>query len=203
MSHFEGTEDFGGSDYPYDPSPGYKHGPITDGKDNRLGIRCFSEHLILTQEEEQMNVKRNEKAALMPSLSDLHGAQGSAGAECVPKDWRTGLPTPTTHTLLPVDAAERKAIPVASGVLDYFPSALIEVAKVSKYGNDQHNPGEPIHWARGKSMDQADSMMDHFLERGTLDSDGLRHSAKMVWRALAILQLEMEAAGAPIARGAR
>lgn len=105
--------------------------------------------------------------------------------------------------VLPSDAAARKAIPLASGVLDYFPAALIEVAKVSKAGNDQHNPGEPIHWARGKSMDQSDTIIRHFLERGTIDGDGLRHSAKLAWRALALLQLEMEAAGAPMARGAQ
>jgi hypothetical protein len=34
--------------------------------------------------------------------------------------------------------------------------------------------------------------MRHFLERGTLDKDGIRHSAKVAWRALAILQLEIE-----------
>ena len=105
--------------------------------------------------------------------------------------------------LLPSDAIVRKAIPIASGVLDYFPAAFIEVAKVSKAGNDQHNPGQPLHWARGKSTDQADTMLRHFLERGTFDSDGIRHSAKMVWRALAILQLELEAEGAPVARGAK
>ena len=106
------------------------------------------------------------------------------------------------HTILPADAKERKSIPLSSGVLDYFPAALCAVAEVSKRGNDQHNPGESLHWARGKSMDQDDTMIRHFMERGTLDTDGQRHSAKMAWRALAILQLEMEAEGYPIARGA-
>lgn len=105
--------------------------------------------------------------------------------------------------LLPTDAAERKKVPLASGVLDYFTSALIEVAKVSQKGNDQHNPGEPLHWARGKSNDHADTMLRHFAERGTFDNDNVRHSAKMVWRALAILQMELEEAGAPKARGAK
>ena len=63
--------------------------------------------------------------------------------------------------LLPFDPKERKAIPLASGVLDYFPSALIEVAKVSQLGNDQHNPGQPLHWSRGKSFDHADTMQRH------------------------------------------
>lgn len=104
--------------------------------------------------------------------------------------------------VLPTDAKERKKIPLAGGVFDYFTSALIEIAKVSQAGNDQHNPGQPLHWSRGKSADHADTMLRHFSERGTVDADNLRHSAKMAWRALAILQLELEAAGAPVARGA-
>jgi hypothetical protein len=108
-----------------------------------------------------------------------------------------------TKSLLPSDAKERKNIPIATGVLDYFPAALIEVAKVSKTGNDQHNPGEPLHWARGKSTDQEDTIIRHFLERGKTDTDGVKHSAKLAWRVLAMLQLECEAEGAPLARGAR
>ncbi len=108
------------------------------------------------------------------------------------------------NELLPTGSQERKDLPVASGVIDYFPAALAEIAKVSKAGNDKHNPGEPLHWARGKSMDQADALMRHFLERGGVDSEtGLRHSAEMAWRALALLQLELEEAGTPMARGAR
>jgi hypothetical protein len=105
--------------------------------------------------------------------------------------------------LLPTGAADRKKVPLGSGVLDYFPAALIEVAKVSFVGNEQHNPGQPLHWARGKSNDHPDTMIRHYMERGTIDTDGMRHSAKMAWRALAILQMELEAAGAPIARGSR
>lgn len=104
--------------------------------------------------------------------------------------------------LLPTDPHDRKEYPVATGVLDYFPAAIVELAKVSYNGNKQHNPGEPLHWARNKSTDQADTIIRHFLERGTLDTDGQRHSAKLAWRALALLQLELEAEGAPIARNA-
>lgn len=103
---------------------------------------------------------------------------------------------------LPTDAAERKQIPICTGVLDYFPLALVEVAKISKAGNDQHNPGEELHWSRSKSTDQADTIVRHVMERGGLDSDGKRHTAKAAWRILALLQLEMEAAtGLPISRG--
>lgn len=107
------------------------------------------------------------------------------------------------NALLPTDPTARKGIPICSGVLDYFPAALAEIAKVSKAGNDQHNPGEELHWARGKSTDQADTITRHLMERGTRDTDGQLHSAKMAWRALALLQLELEQLGAPIARGAR
>src|SRR5690348_14601710 len=110
---------------------------------------------------------------------------------------------PREPLTLPEDSATRKGIPLATGVLDYFPAALAEVARVSKSGNDKHNPGEPLHWARGKSTDQADAIGRHLLERGGFDPEsGLRHSAMLAWRALALLQLELEAAGAPMARGA-
>jgi hypothetical protein len=89
-------------------------------------------------------------------------------------------------------AEERKEHPVATGVVDYFPNALMEIAKVSKVGNDQHNPGQPLRWDRTKSTDEADALMRHFLDRGTFDDDGMRHSAKMAWRALALLQKELE-----------
>ena len=105
--------------------------------------------------------------------------------------------------LLPIDAKKRKEYPIATGVLDYFPSALLEVARVSFIGNQQHNPGQPLHWARGKSTDQDDTIIRHFLERDGQDADGTYHLAKAAWRILALLQLKLEAEGAPIARGAR
>jgi|SRR6185312_5204153 len=104
---------------------------------------------------------------------------------------------------LPDDANARCEYPMADGLLYYFPSALAEVARVSKIGNDQHNPGEPMHWARGKSTDHANKIMRHLLDAGELDKDGTRHTAKLAWRALALLQEELEAAGAPMARNAR
>jgi Domain of unknown function (DUF5664) len=94
--------------------------------------------------------------------------------------------------MLPVDPKERKAIPICTGVLDYFPLALAEVAKCSKAGNDQHNPGQPLHWAKEKSTDHADCIIRHLMDRGIVDGDGIRHSAKIAWRALALLQTEME-----------
>ena len=95
-------------------------------------------------------------------------------------------------TLLPTDKQARKDTPICRGVLDYFPLALAEIARVSKAGNDQHNPGQPLHWAKEKSTDHADCIARHLIERGTMDDDGMRHSAKMAWRALALLQIELE-----------
>lgn len=104
---------------------------------------------------------------------------------------------------LPAEPAQRKAVPITTGVLDYFPAALAEVARVSKAGNEQHHPGQPLHWERGKSTDHADTITRHLMDRGTLDTDGQRHSAKVAWRALAMLQEELEAEGYPQARGSR
>ena len=94
--------------------------------------------------------------------------------------------------LLPTNAAERKKIPIVSGVLDYFQLAIAEVAKCSLSSNEQHNPGQPLHWDRTKSFDHIDCIGRHIIDRGKFDDDGQRHSAKLAWRALALLQLELE-----------
>jgi dATP/dGTP diphosphohydrolase, N-terminal len=99
---------------------------------------------------------------------------------------------PTRATTLPESATDRKQYPVASGVLDYFPDSLVAISHLSQKGNDQHNPGQPLHWDRSKSTDEADTMIRHFLQRGSLDTDGVRHTVKMAWRALALLQKEIE-----------
>ena len=100
-----------------------------------------------------------------------------------PKDYLSGLPT---------NPNARKSLPVATGVLDYFPLAFAEIAKVSLAGQKQHGT---TGWDRSKSKDEADALIRHFLDRGSVDGgDGLRHSAKMAWRALALLQKECERA---------
>jgi len=100
---------------------------------------------------------------------------------------------PIRATTMPTDAAERKGCPVATGVLDYFPDAIIALSRLSVKGNAQHNLGvQDVFWDRSKSGDEADTMIRHYLERGTPDEDGVSHTVKMAWRALAILQKEME-----------
>jgi hypothetical protein len=105
--------------------------------------------------------------------------------------------------VLDADSATRKTFPMAEGLLDYFPDALAEVAKVSFIGNQKHNPGERMHHARGKSMDHADCIVRHLVGRGGFDGE-MRESAALAWRALALLQEELERElGLPLPRGAR
>ena len=103
---------------------------------------------------------------------------------------------------LPTDSAARKAIPICTGVFDYFPDALAAVARVSLTGNEKHNPGEPLHWAREKSTDHPNCIGRHLIERGTMDADGHRHSAHLAWRSLALLQTEIEEERAKARAGA-
>jgi hypothetical protein len=124
--------------------------------------------------------------------------------QAIPGEWLTYGTTPirrewiapgivtTCLVDMPVDAALRKDVPVYSGVLRYFPDALAAVARCSKAGNDQHNPGKPLHWDRSKSGDELDALTRHLLQAGTVDTDGIRHSTKVAWRALANLQKEIE-----------
>lgn len=88
--------------------------------------------------------------------------------------------------------AARKATPVYSGVLKYFPLALQEVARCSAAGNEQHNPGTALHWDRSKSGDELDALARHLLDAGTKDDDDIWHDTKVAWRALANLEKLLE-----------
>ena len=98
---------------------------------------------------------------------------------------------------IPTEASLRKGIPIYRGVLKYFPDALCAVAECSAAGNAQHHNSKPLHWDKSKSSDEGDALVRHLLEAGTVDTDGIRHSAKVAWRALALLQRELDAEGAP------
>ena len=104
---------------------------------------------------------------------------------------------------LPRDSEGRKDIPMARGLLDYFPAALAEVARLSLVANEKHNPGEEMHHSRGKSSDHADCIVRHLVDRGFMDDDTFLHDVKVAWRGLALLQEALEARGAPVARAAR
>lgn len=128
------------------------------------------------------------------------------------KDVEDTPPTATPpRTMLPEDSQVRKNIPIVTGCLDYFPAAMAALAAHSKMGNDKHNPGEPLHHARGKSMDHADCIGRHLIDRGTkyIEMVGgkpveVRHSVALLWRAAALVQEELEREeGAPLPRGAK
>jgi len=115
---------------------------------------------------------------------------------------------------LPIDSAERKNYPLFRGLLRYFPAALAGIARISKAGNDKHNPGEDMHHARGKSVDHGDCIIRHLMDvedlladlnRGgkTTPEEVLNEVSQMAWRALALSQELHEKFGAPLAPGAK
>lgn len=114
-------------------------------------------------------------------------------------------------TSLPVASELRKEHPVYSGIIKYFPAALAGVARVSKIGNDKHNPGEPLHHARGKSSDHADCIIRHLIDlcedygKGVgRDEHGMAQVSYIAWRALALAQEWHEKYDeAPLAPGAK
>ena len=85
----------------------------------------------------------------------------------------------------------RKERPMYRGLFRYFPDALLEVSHVSYIGSQQHNPGKEMFWDTTKSKDHPDALLRHMIDAGKLDTDGIRHSAKVAWRALALLQEEI------------
>jgi hypothetical protein len=112
-------------------------------------------------------------------------------------------PAQPPNRVLETTSEERKRYPMASGLLDYFPDALAEVSRVSFLGNEKHNPGQPLHHARGKSTDHADCIVRHLVGRGGFDGE-IRESAALAWRALALLQEELEREKSlPLPRGAK
>jgi len=123
------------------------------------------------------------------------GRNGWTPTTAVVFDDRDGVPTMRDITPDDVNSKERKEKPVFTGVLKYFPDAIMEIANCSYVGQKQHNPDLPLAWDRSKSGDELDALARHLIDAGTFDSDGVRHSAKVAWRALANLQKELEENG--------
>jgi hypothetical protein len=118
---------------------------------------------------------------------DTTGALESWKTETITTDYGTAAEAEATV----VDKAQqRKATPIYSGVIKYFPNAMAEVAKCSKAGNDQHHPDKPLHWDMNKSTDELDALVRHLTDHGVdpVDDDGQLHLAKVAWRALAGLE---------------
>ena len=96
---------------------------------------------------------------------------------------------------LPTDPKERKELQLYTFRFRYFPDAWLAVVDVARAGNRQHNPGEPLHWAREKSTDQMNAAFNHVFDYGLgerVDTDGCCHLAKAIWRLMAQLQIDIE-----------
>jgi len=93
---------------------------------------------------------------------------------------------------LPEDDALRGQYPMADGCLDYFPNALAEVSRISFEGNQKHNPGQPMHWARDKSTDHRNKIIRHTVDSRDDTEAAIEHAAQAAWRSLALLQEKIE-----------
>lgn len=127
------------------------------------------------------------------------------------------LIAPEKIMTLPTDSNERKGYPIYRGCFQYFPAAIAGVSRISKLGNDKHNPGEEMHHARGKSTDHGDCILRHLMDLSDLLALVNRNEApspekvdlilteasSLAWRALALSQELHELFGAPLAPGAR
>jgi hypothetical protein len=118
------------------------------------------------------------------------------------ESWRTFGRT------LPTDSAFRKEFPIESGVNRYFPAAIVCCAAWSKFNNNKHNPGEPLHHSRGKSGDHEECISRHSFDiadaqRRADDLTELEEATAVFWRAGARLQILCERLGAPLAPAAR
>jgi hypothetical protein len=136
-----------------------------------------------------------QKFAPLPGVSEFEAEVNRPIApEYVPE-------APAVPVFMSADSAVRKSMPIATGVLAYFPDALLLVAFISRLGNDKHNPGQPLHWAKEKSTDEPDCEVRHMLDgfRKLPPDPGLEalgqlsHKASKAWRALADLQRACDA----------
>lgn len=96
---------------------------------------------------------------------------------------------------IPVVQNLREELPLYDYMFGYFPDAFLAEVQVAWEGNKQHNPGQKMHWARGKSTDHMNKAWRHQWDhaRGiTRDTDGTWHLAKAIWRLKAALQEAIE-----------
>lgn len=90
-------------------------------------------------------------------------------------------------------SAERKEIPLHTLVAEYFPDALVAVARHSKKANTKHNGEAPMFWARNKSTDHLNCAVRHLATPDAIDTDtGEIELVGAAWRCLAALQLREE-----------
>jgi len=84
--------------------------------------------------------------------------------------------------VFPEDDAERAKYPIGTFITEYFPNALAALAKHSWESNEKHNPGEPVHWAKDKSIGNIDRVFRHLIDNEKV------HAA---WRLLELIEREI------------
>jgi hypothetical protein len=152
--------------------------------------QCFeaaAKHYYYTPEFKEH--LRNTLSKEVPAVFKEDGTIVYGGQSIDPK---TAVLDSHDYRHFPEDAKERKTLPVFSGVIKYFPDAIIGVAAVSYKGNEQHNPGQPLHWSKEKSKDHEDALVRHLIESVPDTEAGLEAAFQTAWRALAVAQIKFE-----------
>lgn len=94
------------------------------------------------------------------------------------------------------DDDKRGQYPLYSGLMAFFPAALLAVSKWSHDGGAKHRGDNPLRWVREVSTDHEDKIMRHLLDARVLDKNGFpADAAALAWRALALLQTILEEQG--------
>lgn len=119
---------------------------------------------------------------------------------------------------LPRDSEARKEIRLLAAFLNYIPAAAVKFAQHSLANNEKHNPGEPVHHARGKSGDHEECLLRHLMDLQDIKAAMERspvvdpelvkllisEATAEFWRSGVFLQELCEKyEGAPLAPGAR
>lgn len=163
---------------------------------SRLDVNC-AEDLEVSNDPKQVSSWQlvtcgwcGKQFGNIPEVSQYHLTH-----QCIPKFSQPHEISYISKSGLPTNDAERKELQLWTFLIEYFPDAWLELVKVSVQGNKQHNPGEPLHWAKDKSTDQLNTAFRHLWDNGRgidKDTDGMYHLAKAAWRILAELQLKIE-----------
>ena len=88
---------------------------------------------------------------------------------------------------------DRKNTPLFTGFMLYFGKAMNMCALHSFISNFKHNPGEPLHWSKGKSNDHGDCILRHQMDYWEIDPEnGLPMAVSVFWRGGAQLEIMLD-----------
>ena len=154
------------------------------------GIDSVSPNEWARINKNELGVTNVSKEAINEYVSKIPDDPTDTPKQQASKD--NGCNTPVRSSIT-TDPVARKSIPIHTTLFKYFPKAVAEIANCCVVGGAQHGQSiEELHWDRSKSGNALDALMRHALDAGFMDTDGVRHSAKIAFRALANLELELE-----------